>query len=227
MFCRKCGNQMSDDARFCDACGTEINPAASAQPQQSAAYTAVNTATVAKVMKLIGSKGFKIVAAVLAAVILISAIFGGGSANRCAASGCRNDKKYGEYCIEHVCMYGSCTSRRTVGQYCSYHASSSNAAAPSYANPNTDLSFTNIQIEHNSSYTVVTGKVTNYGDVTYTFVKIKGTFKTSSGTVVDTDWTYAVGSEGLAPGETTTFRMSIPKDRTVTKCTISILDYDT
>jgi hypothetical protein len=124
-------------------------------------------------------------------------------------------------------MYGSCTSRRTVGQYCAYHASSANAPTTARANPNSDLSFTNIQIEHNSSYTVVTGKVTNYGDVTYTFVKIKGTFKTSSGTVVDTDWTYAVGSEGLAPGESTTFRMSIPKDRTVTKCTISILDYDT
>lgn len=229
MFCRKCGHQMSDDARFCDACGTAVDPAAAQQPSAAPAFNAaavLNSASAAKVKKLLSGKWVKITAAALAVVILIAVVFGGG-ANRCEASGCRNEKKYGDYCIEHVCMYGSCTSRRTVGQYCSYHASSANAPAASYANPNSDLSFTNIQIEHNSSYTVVTGKVTNYGDVTYTFVKIKGTFKTSSGTVVDTDWTYAVGSEGLAPGESTTFRMSIPKDRTVTKCTISILDYDT
>ena len=30
---------------------------------------------------------------------------------------------------------------------------------------------------------------------------VNGKFKNSSGTILDTDWTYAVGSEGLEPGE--------------------------
>ena len=59
-----------------------------------------------------------------------------------------------------------------------------------------------------------------------TFVKVKGTFEDSSGTVVDTDWTYVVGSEGLAPGETKSYRLSVPKDYTIRSCTVSILDYD-
>ena len=26
-FCRKCGNQLSDDAKFCPACGQNVQPA--------------------------------------------------------------------------------------------------------------------------------------------------------------------------------------------------------
>lgn len=224
MFCRKCGHQLPDDAIFCDACGTRVAPAAPAAPASPLGNASSYMAAVKKLplMKILG-----IVAVILVAVVALSVIASGGS-NRCDASGCRNEKQFGEYCIEHVCMYGSCTNRRTVGEYCSTHRSGGSAySSYNYANASNDLVFSNIQIEHNSSYTVVTGRVTNNGSVTYRFVKIKGNFKTSSGTTVDTDWTYAVGSEGLAPGESTTFRMSIPKDRSVTKCTITILDYDT
>lgn len=35
-----------------------------------------------------------------------------------------------------------------------------------------------------------------------------------------------VGSEGLAPGETKSYRLSVPKDYTIRSCTVSILDYD-
>ena len=44
--------------------------------------------------------------------------------------------------------------------------------------------------------------------------------------MVDTDWTYVVGSEGLAPGETKSYHLSVPKDYTIRSCTVSILDYD-
>ena len=89
------------------------------------------------------------------------------------------------------------------------------------------MEFSDIKIEHNSSYTVCTGKVTNNGKKTYTFVEVKGAFKNSSGTVLDTDWTYAVGSEGLAPGESASFRLSVDKDRSISKCSVTLLDYDT
>lgn len=88
------------------------------------------------------------------------------------------------------------------------------------------LKFSNIYVSHNSSYTVCTGKVTNNGKKTYRFVTIKGSFENSYGTVVDTDSTYAVGSEGLAPGESKSFRMSVKKDTTIEDCSISITDYD-
>lgn len=71
-----------------------------------------------------------------------------------------------------------------------------------------------------------TGTITNNSSKTYRFVEVKGAFKNSNGKVVDTDWTYAVGSEGLAPGESSTFRMSVTKQYDITDCDVSILEYD-
>lgn len=79
-------------------------------------------------------------------------------------------------------------------------------------------------VTSNSSYTVCAGTVTNNGKKTYDYVQIKGAFKDSSGTVLDTDWTYAVGLEGLAPGESTTIRMSVPKNINIKDCKITIMD---
>ena len=55
---------------------------------------------------------------------------------------------------------------------------------------------------------------------------MKGAFKDSSGNVLDTDSTYVVGSEGLAPGESSSFRLSVDKDSKITDCSVSILDFD-
>lgn len=88
------------------------------------------------------------------------------------------------------------------------------------------LQVSDVKVSYNSSYTVCTGSVKNTGKKTYTFIEVKGAFKNSSGTVLDTDWTYVVGSEGLAPNESSTFRMSIPKNFDVTSCTVSVYDYD-
>ena len=90
----------------------------------------------------------------------------------------------------------------------------------------TAIKFTNVEIEHNSSYTVCTGTVTNVGQHLYRFVTIKGGFTDSNGKVVDTDDTYAVGKEGLSPGESCTFRMSVPRNISIKKCAITIIDYD-
>ena len=78
----------------------------------------------------------------------------------------------------------------------------------------------------NSSYRTYNGTIKNTGSRTFKFVKVKGSFKDKSGTVVDTDWTYAVGSEGLAPGESKTFTLSCKKNSSIKECTVSIIDYD-
>ena len=41
--------------------------------------------------------------------------------------------------------------------------------------------------------------------------------------VVDTDWTYAVGAEGLAPGESSTFRMSVDRDYSIRDCSVTLM----
>ena len=68
--------------------------------------------------------------------------------------------------------------------------------------------------------------MTNDGAATYEFVTVKGSFVDKDGKVCNTDSTYAVGGEGLAPGESTTFRMSVPKDRDIKSCNVTIVDYD-
>lgn len=81
-------------------------------------------------------------------------------------------------------------------------------------------------VTSNSGYTICTGSVKNNGTKTYKYIEVKGSFKDSSGNVVDTDWTYAAGSEGLAPGESTTFRLSVTKNSKISSCSVSLLDYD-
>lgn len=102
----------------------------------------------------------------------------------------------------------------------------SSTSSSSHESVYSALQFTDISITSNSSYTVCTGKVKNNGEKTYKFVTIKGSFKDASGNVLDTDSTYAVGSEGLASGESTSFRMSVDKDLKIKECSISIINYD-
>lgn len=88
------------------------------------------------------------------------------------------------------------------------------------------LDIYDLEWDNNSSYNVCTGKVKNTGEKTYYFVTVKGSFKDSSGNVLDTDSTYAVGSEGLAPGESSSFRLSVKRDYDITDCSVSVLDFD-
>lgn len=93
-----------------------------------------------------------------------------------------------------------------------------------YETERTALKILNVSVTSNSSYTICTGTVTNNGEKSYDFVEVKGSFKDSSGTVLDTDWTYAVGSEGLDPGESTIFRLSVQKNSKITDCSVSFMD---
>ena len=108
------------------------------------------------------------------------------------------------------------------------YMSSDNDSLSSYASESgySVLDITDLSWDNNSSYNVCTGKVKNTGKKTYYFVTVKGSFKDSSGNVVDTDSTYAVGSEGLAPEESSSFRLSVKRDYDITDCYVSILDFD-
>lgn len=148
--------------------------------------------------------------------------------HRCGYSGCSNEAiNIGQYCYSHTCKVSGCKEKITTSydngscDYCSKHQKAYDSAVST-----SHLIVSDKSVTHNSSYTIFTATMTNDSAATYKFVTVKGSFTDKSGTVCDTDSTYAVGSEGLAPGESTTFRMSIPKDRNVTSCTVSITDYD-
>ena len=59
---------------------------------------------------------------------------------------------------------------------------------------------------HDVSNPYVEGTITNNSDATVKFVEVKVTFY-NDGKVTDTDWTYAVGAEGLEPGESSQWKI--------------------
>ena len=71
------------------------------------------------------------------------------------------------------------------------------------------MKVSNVRISHRGSYTYCTGTITNTGTYQIKFVRVKGVFKDRYGQVIDTDWTYAVDSSWLDPGESNSFEMMI------------------
>lgn len=172
-------------------------------------------------------KWIAVIAAV--SVVLIAVIFLAVSKGRCQESGCSNKAVAGsDYCYSHKCVVPSCSSRQLdYSTYCYVHYKIyDDDADTSYVSPS-QLRISNVTLSSNSSYTIAEGSITNTSNSTVKFVKIKGAFETRAGTVVDTDWTYAVGNEGLAPGESCKWHMSVSKDRSITQCSVSIIDFDT
>lgn len=81
-----------------------------------------------------------------------------------------------------------------------------------------------IHDESNGSYNVFVGTLKNRSDNTHYFIKVKGEFKDANDNTIDTAWTYAVGDEGLAPGESTKFTLSVRRDDRIAG--ISCYTYD-
>lgn len=251
-FCEKCGapqfvaEQAADTTDYTDPAKTDIDTDNISEEEKPDAvadnapneFSESNKNKLKHVLKKVGKpfllriidfvkKNPKKIIAIVIAVAIVVGLVVFYDASHCDYGSCKNSSVSGsDYCYNHKCNI--CDSQKFyVSNYCYYHyLIYDDDAKSSYGSASTDLRFSNISIQHNSSYTVVTGTVTNNGSRTYKFVTIKGSMKTSTGTVVDTDSTYAVGSEGLAPGESTKFRMSVDKNYSISKCDISIIDYD-
>ena len=57
----------------------------------------------------------------------------------------------------------------------------------------------------------------------YRYVKVKAVFKNYSGSIVDTDWTYAVDSTWLEPGESKTFYYMV-QNTNIKSATLSFVE---
>lgn len=250
-YCKYCGSQIPDETQRCPMCQREIGQRAAAgptvtgpgvsNPENQAAPNpgAPNQAgppspPVYAYQPPSGKRPLPkwtpwAVGGGIAVLILLAAA-GLMISGRCRAAGCDNRAVSGsDYCYSHKCALSSCDSGSlTYSNYCYTHYLLYDDDAESYFGgvSTSDLPISDIQLSSNSSYTVVEGKISNNSSRTVKFVKIKGSFQDRSGNVIDTDWTYAVGSEGLAPGESCKWRMSVEKDGKISKCSVSILDYD-
>lgn len=223
-FCKYCGTQISEMDSVCPKCGKELGRSISDGAQEK-----TGTTRIGDIAKNIGKYPKVLVGIAIAAVCVIVVIIAMNS-GKCNISGCNNKSVSGsDYCYSHKCSVSSCTnSRFSYSNYCYTHYLLYDDDADTYTNRvySYELKISDVSLSSNSSYTIAEGTITNKSDQTVSYVKIKGSFETSSGAVVDTDWTYAVGSEGLAPGESCKWRMSVSKDRSIKDCTVTILDFD-
>lgn len=217
MYCSKCGKQVSDEATYCQYCGNRLFEEKKGIDSQSKVMKQSQKSEISRYKK------YSIIGIVI--VLLVAYIFG----VRCKSGFCLFPGTFrGEYCIVHTCGIQGCYNKAVKEKtFCYTHMPSASTDYNYIPEKAEDvIDFSDINISSNSSYTICTATVTNNGMRTYMFVEVKGKFKDSSGTVIDTDWTYAVGSEGLAPNESVSIRLSVKKDFNISTCDLEIIDYD-
>lgn len=223
-FCKYCGAKVEDTAAICPACGKEIRNGSQTKesgPPVSSIRTSVN--------KIVGgSRRWIYIGAGAAGILLliVLVLFSG----KCKSSGCRNRKAPGSnFCYNHKCDVPDCRKERLASSnycyehYLKYDLEDEDTSSGAYS---WELKISDVKVYSEYSFTFAEGLLTNNSTSTVKYVKLKGSFKSRLGTVIDTDWTYAVGSEGLAPGETCKWKMSVAKDYDITDCDVTILDND-
>lgn len=194
--CPECGKEISDRAPHCIYCGCPIdisikddnvNNTANAKNETiiSRKHTTYkNGASSKKPFLIIGSIFFAI--ALLIGCIILKMTISNGNVNK------SNDTPK---------TYSSTSSTSKTISNSSYSLDSLNDGETWES----ALEITDIYYGQESSRLVYKASVKNNGKKTYKYIKVKGAFLDRNGKTVDTDWTYAVGSEGLRPGEKSSF----------------------
>lgn len=212
-FCKHCGAELLEESAICPICGGQL---------KSEILLAASDST---------GKSKKRLAMMLALslLVLIAIVVFCGTPAKCESSGCKNKPVSGSnYCYSHKCAYSSCMKERFMySNYCYTHYLQFDDDASSSRVSASDLKVKIEDFYTKRSYMYVEGTLKNNSDTTVYYVKIKVSFKDSSGAVIDTDWTYAVGSEGLAPGESCKWDVMQSNDSRVTSCGASVIDFDT
>lgn len=155
-----------------------------------------------------------IFAIILFVLFIVSFIVNKYYDTRCYYEGCYDTRNY-IYCIKHTREFEQ--SLELLKEYTEELSKKS------------DLKLTNINLNKGKSYSnyyYASGSLTNYSSKTVKYVKVKVLFKNSYGKTIDTDWTYAVGSEGLAPYETIKWECSVKKDYNITNVSAEVVDFN-
>ncbi|WP_281868035.1 FxLYD domain-containing protein [Brevibacillus parabrevis] len=74
-------------------------------------------------------------------------------------------------------------------------------------------------------YIYVTGAVKNNGSKSLSYIKVKVTYLDVNNQVIDTDWTYAVASEGLRPNEQKYFEVMTKHRAKMKRYSVEITEY--
>lgn len=215
-YCKYCGSQISDQDATCPICKKYVGVPLGNRRGKAATLKANST----RRMIIIG---------VAVAILVIAAWAALMNAGRCHAENCKNNSVDGsKYCYSHKCTYPGCVEAKYMySNYCYDHFLLYDDDAKKITS---NMTASDIKVDFSWSreygYITCEGSVKNNGDVTVSDVKVKIIFKNSSGEVIDTDWTYAVGSEGLAPGESCKWSSMTKDDSRIRTAYVTVLDFD-
>ena len=219
--CPECGREsVSEFAEICPECGFAIRDYFEMHNVDKILINepSEDETEMLEVSKKKNSK-IGVIVAIVAIIVLVS--YYGYSSTRCAYSGCHSPKSgSSKYCSYHEGVLNYLYSN-------SYRDNSYGSSRYNNSNKSTmDLKISDVRVYTNSVSTYCTGTITNNGDDTFSFVQIKGSFKDKEGNTVETGNSYAVGQEGLEPGESTSFSIYCDRNNSVKTCDVSIFDYD-
>ena len=120
----------------------------------------------------------------------------------------------------------SSSSSRSSSSYSSRKSSSSSS---SFRYPSaSDLQISNVKVQTDSAATYCTGIIKNNGSVTFKSIQLKASFKDGGGNVIETGRSYVDGAEGLAPGDSESFRIychSFDRNPKVKSCDVRVCDF--
>ncbi len=212
--CPECGESVPDDVAACPNCGYPIKRSVNVEKTQtvSNSFNISKTSDTSTTPTTPTKKKVLIVISLL--LVCVAGWYIWFSSTRCEWSGCMEHKASGSsYCTYH---------KNYLKSLSSYSSGSSSYSSKSRL----DLQISNVSVHSNSVSTYCTGTIKNNGDSSFKFVQVKGSFKDSSGNVIETGDGYAVGSEGLSPGESTSFKIYCDHNSKVKSCSVTIYDYD-
>ncbi|MBR1757267.1 MAG: zinc ribbon domain-containing protein [Lachnospiraceae bacterium] len=236
MKCKYCGRENPDGSIFCQYCGKKQTTEDAKEPliqlsqPSPSADTPKNESLIVKATSWIKTHK-PIVFGALAVLVIAVIVIVVSASGKCDYPGCKNKAVKGfDYCYSHKCAVADCPNSHTYSSnYCYSHSLVYDKDSSSSTDYLTGLLLTisDVKISSSSSrsYTYADGTITNNSTQTVKFVQIKGSFKDSKGNTIDTDSTYAVGAEGLAPGESCKWHMSVSYDSAITKCDVSVYSF--
>ena len=86
------------------------------------------------------------------------------------------------------------------------------------------LEVSNLNSSRSGDYLYITGSIRNTGMKTYKYVELRVELLDKDGSVIDTDWTYGVGSEGIRPNEQKKFQIIVRYSSDIARYKVYIMD---